>query len=100
MKDTKYGIGKFGLGRRNERGDRPAEFSHAYNLSIANTLLDHQNNNGPLVISMKINPRRVEKHFSPFNFVIFYLNNEQIVVCIPKLIIFKKKKKELKIISA
>ena len=41
MEDIKSGIGKFGLGERNERGDRLAEFCHANNLAISNTLFDH-----------------------------------------------------------
>ena len=35
---------------------------------------------GPLVISMKISPQRVEKYFIFFNFVRRYLNHAQIIV--------------------
>ena len=45
MEDIKSGIGKFGLGERNERGDRLAEFCHANNLAIANTMFDHHKKN-------------------------------------------------------
>ena len=34
MEDIKSGIGKFGLGERNERGDRLAEFCYANNLDF------------------------------------------------------------------
>jgi len=43
--DIKCGIGKFGLGNRNESGDRLAEFCHVNNLVITNSLFDHHNRN-------------------------------------------------------
>ena len=38
-KDKEHGCGKFGLGDRNERGDRLVEFCCANNLIIMNTYL-------------------------------------------------------------
>ncbi|XP_072048767.1 craniofacial development protein 2-like [Amphiura filiformis] len=43
--DKKCGIGKFGLGDRNERGDRLAEFCCANNLAIMNTCFKHHKRN-------------------------------------------------------
>ena len=45
MEDTKCGIGKFGLCERNESGDGLAEFCHANNLVITNTLFDYHKRN-------------------------------------------------------
>ena len=43
--DTRCGIGKFGLGIRNESGDKLAEFCHANEFIITNTLFDHHKRN-------------------------------------------------------
>ncbi len=43
--DKEHGIGKFGLGDRNEKGDRLAEFCCANNLTIMNTCFDHHKRN-------------------------------------------------------
>lgn len=40
-KDPQCGIGKYGLGIRNERGDLIASFCHANELTITNTLFNH-----------------------------------------------------------
>ena len=43
--DKKCGIGRFGLGDRNERGDRLAEFCCANNLAVMNTCFEHHMRN-------------------------------------------------------
>ena len=43
--DTRCGVGKFGLGSRNESGDKLAEFCHVNNLIITNTTFDHHKRN-------------------------------------------------------
>jgi hypothetical protein len=43
--DERSGIGKFGLGKRNEGGDKLAEFCCANNLAIMNTRFKHRKRN-------------------------------------------------------
>ena len=58
--DVEYresGVGKFGLGRRNENGERLASFCKLNELTLTNTCLKHQKRNRYTWLSPDVNTR-------------------------------------------